>query len=61
LPTSSPPTWFETQASVTYASSCGSESSSSYVSLNGRSTIPVTSSDQWAGSTCGTSSAVSIR
>ena len=61
LPTSEPPTSFDTHDSVTSRSIIGRARRSAKVSSSSRSTIPCTFSRQWSGETCGTSSAVSMR
>ena len=61
LPTSEPPTSFDTHESVTSRSTMGRARRSAKVSSISRSTIPCTFSRQWSGDTCGTNSAVSMR
>ena len=61
LPTRSPPTGLDTHASVTQASTRSLASSSSHVSVTSCSTMPCTRRLHVLGSTCGTTSAVSIR
>ena len=61
LPTSRPPTSFDTHDRVTASVTMGSASSSSNDRVNGSSTRPSTDSDHEAGSTWGTTRAVSMR
>ena len=61
LPLRSPPTSLDTHISVTIASCMGLDCSVSQSISTVRSTIPCTRSRHVAGSTCGTTSAVSMR